>query len=153
MKQIKQWAFGASVAATVLFSFAVVLQPDLKTAARSVFYPEYRMVLSRVDGDLFGTGEKIKVLKIKSTDGLSIEIYRANEANTEDTLIQSIALGTNSDAYFAFNGESTNLALDDINRDSKPEILVPSVDKQLVAKMLILELDSNSQTYHLSQVN
>lgn len=153
MKQLKTWAFGGFVAATVVFSFAVVLHPELKSAARSVLYPEHRTVLSRVDGDLFGTGEKIKVLKIKSPEGLSIEIYRANESNTEDTLIQSIALGKNSDAYFAFNGESTNLALDDINRDSKPEILVPSVDPQLVAKMLILELDSNSQTYHLSQVN
>ena len=150
---LRQWSFSAVICLSIAFSFSLVLNRDLREFARGQLYPEFREVVSKVDGDLFGTGENIRVLKIKSNQGLFVEIYKEQQNGQRDELIQRIDLSGSRDAYFSFNGEATNLALDDVNRDSRPEILIPSMDSKLVAKMLILELDPQTQTYRLSQTN
>jgi hypothetical protein len=59
-------------------------------------------------------------------------------------LVDRVELLQHKDAHFSFGGGSTNLAVDDINGDGRSEVIVPSLDKQLVAHLAIFEFDSET---------
>ena len=66
-----------------------------------------------------------------------MEVYGRQKLNklAIPTLIASTKLPDKKDGYFTFNGDVTNLAVDDIDNDKKSEILATTFDNDLVAHL------------------
>lgn len=136
LARLAQFMYGGlAVAMSTLIVAAV--HPELRSSVRGALLPEYRKVLSTARGDLMGNGTIFTVAKIKTRDSLSLEVYELL-ADGGTRLTQRVILEDKRDGYFNFNGQATNLAIDDINQDGRPEILAPSFDQNLVGHLNIL---------------
>lgn len=120
------------------------LNDGARAAIRETLQPEYRKLLSTAFGDVLGNGTPIRVMKVKTREGLFVEIYRAN--NYE--LVQKISLDQKSDGYFTYRGNPTNLALVDIDGDDTPEILAPGYDQNLSAHLNVYRYDRETNLFH-----
>lgn len=110
--------------------------PSSRKQLRNYFQSDSHEILSTISGDVFGDGTPTKILKTRSQNGLFIEIYKT-PAGLAPQLFQKINLPEIKDGHLIVNGEAANLVLDDVNKDMKPEILVPSFDRQLKAHLHI----------------
>lgn len=117
--------------------FIVVLDSDLRSNVRSMIQPDYRVILAVAVADLDNSGTKYEILKVKTKEGLFLEVYGRQKLNklSIPTLVASTKLPDKKDGYFTFNGDVTNLAVDDIDNDKKTEILATTFDNDLVAHL------------------
>ena len=118
--------------------FVVALNTDLRSNVRSALIPNYRVILAVAQADLDGSGERRQVLKVKTHEGLFLEVYGVSNDKTSGThqeLLASTKLPDKKDGYFTLNGEVTNLAIDTIDDDKHPKILATSFDSDLVAHL------------------
>lgn len=113
--------------------FMVVLDPNIRSNMRSMIRPHYRVILAIAQADLDNSGQKFQILKIKTDEGLYLEVY--GQKNGFQQLVSSVKLPDKKDGYFTFNGQVTNLAIDDVNGDNRREILATSFDNDLVAHL------------------
>lgn len=120
--------------------FIAALHPDVRSSMHTALVKDYRIILSTARGDLLGTGSEMTVAKIRTRDGLFIEIYEAKDDGSQ-RLVERFELADKKDGYFNFNGQATNLAIDDVDGDGRPEILVPSFDQNLVGHLNIYRYD------------
>jgi len=118
-------------------SISAVVNPSLRELLQDYFQPDSRKILSFVIGDLLNNGKRVKVLKVRENRELFLEIYSLNESENSSSLLEKIPLFHNRDGFFTFNGESSNLALDDIDGDEIIEILAPSFDNNFAAYLNI----------------
>lgn len=114
-------------------TFVAVLNTEIKSSIRNYFIPPYRVILAVASADIDGTGKGNQVLKVKTDQGLFIEVY--GSAGKQQELLAMTKLPDKKDGYFTFAGKVTNLAIDDINGDGNPEILATSFDQDLVARL------------------
>ena len=133
-----------SVLAVVLA--VVVLLPSTRTYLRRLISTDTRSILSTVSGDVFGDGSAAKVLKVETGEGIYLEIYQM-ASELEPTLYQRIKLQDRSDGHFVINGESSNLILNDVDKDSKVEILAPSFDRNLKAHLNVFTFSSEQNRF------
>lgn len=136
----------------VLMAFAAImviaaLHPDVRSSVRGTFVRDFRNVVSTAKGNLAGDSRMFTVTKIKTRDTLSLEIYE-NLVSGQQKLVERIALADSRDGYFDFNGQATNLAIDDIDGDGQPEILVPTFDNNLVGRLNVYNFDASSKTFN-----
>lgn len=133
----KEKIFNISGAIFSLALIFIVLSPELRIQARSLIVPKDRIILAVAKSVLLEAGEELQVLKVKTDEGLFIEVYGQENKNNIVTqkLISSAQLPDKKDGYFTFNGQVTNLAIDDIDNDKTKEILVTSYDENLVAHL------------------
>lgn len=125
------------------------LHPDLRELVRVRFSPPpYRKVLATVSGDLLNSNKDFKVIKIRSHEGLFIEIYEEFKNNTRP-LFARIKLIDTRDGYFHFQGQATNLALDDIDGDRILEVIAPSFDDNFKAHLNIFKYNEITNGYEL----
>jgi len=131
-----------------VFAFMLVaaLHPDVHSAVRNSLVKDYRMVVSTAHGDLMGDGTILTVAKVRTRDSLFLEIYQT-KADGAERLLEKIELSDKRDGFFNFNGQATNLAIDDIDGDGKLEILVPSFDQNMVGHLNIYHYDSSIGTF------
>lgn len=130
------------LALTALIAFVVAIQPELRTRLRAQFEGPSRIVLSSVDGHL-RDGTAIKVVKIKTHNGLFLEIYNKSQSG-HFPLMGSIPLPDHKDGFFLYQGEATNLALEDVDGDQQLDIIAPSYDNNLVARLNVYSYDQRS---------
>ncbi len=143
LKYLLQSLLGAFALVGLLFA----LHPGLREWAQSQFKPApYRKVLAVASGDLLNLGKTFKVIKVRSHEGLFIEIYEEFRNNTRP-LLSRIKLPNNRDGYFHFQGEATNLALDDLDGDRVLEVMVPSFDNSLRAHLSIFKYNEMAHDY------
>jgi hypothetical protein len=98
--------------------------------------------------DLEGNGIKDQVVKVKTSEGLFIEVYAPRDHGQfglQQELIASAQLPDKKDGYFTFNGEVTNLAVDRVDRDNKPKILASSFDGDLVGHLNVYQLKTGEK--------
>jgi hypothetical protein len=62
-------------------------------------------------------------------------------------LVERIEITDARDAFFSFNGQATNLAIDDVNGDGRPEILVPTFDRNLVGRLNVFEYNNDTREF------
>jgi hypothetical protein len=136
---------GGLVAVAVLVT-AAALTPQFRQGLRDFFVPEHRTILAKISGDLTGQGMRVTVLKIQGRDNMSVEIYSEENPETS-TLMAKIALPEKRDAYFSLKGNATNLGLADIDGDGTLEILVPTFDEQMVARLNIFKFNAATRTF------
>lgn len=127
-----------------LAAFLASLDPKLSREIKNQFKPNEREILSSTSGPVMATDSEVTVVKVKTREGIFIEIYRNENGNF--ALIKRLEMGV-KDAYFNFNGQASNLALDDIDGDKTKEILVPMYDENLVAHLTVLKYDSSSKEF------
>lgn len=138
--------FVAILAVIALLVTTVAVVPKFREPVRDYFSPEHRVILAKVSGDLTGRGLKVSILKIKTRDSLALEIY--NEENPDDvTLMAKITLPERRDAYFQLRGNATNLGLSDVDGDSTLEILAPTFDEQMVARLNIYKYNAATKSF------
>lgn len=135
-------ANGARAGLILIFSAMLIaaLHPDLRASFRSSMLADFRTVVSTAHGDLLGDGHALTVAKVRTRDAMFIEIYQPLDDGGQK-LVERIELPDKKDGYFNFNGQATNLALDDVDGDGHLEILVPSFDQNLVGHLNIYRYD------------
>jgi hypothetical protein len=139
----------SSLVIVALLVTMVAITPSLRQQVRDFFTPEHRTILAKVNGDLTGDGLKVMVLKIRTRESLVLEIYRDEMEGM--SLMAKITLPEKRDAYFLLKGNATNLGLADVDSDGVLEILAPTFDDQMVARLNIYKY--NPQTHSFDRVN
>jgi hypothetical protein len=127
---------GFLVALTLAMAL-VVVHPIFRGAIRTYLNRPSRRVLSVAEGDLFGNGSSARVMKVRTEDGLFLEVYGQGETEGDKPLLTTIHLPDRNDGYFHFRGEASNLALDDVDNDHHIEIIAPTFDENSVAHLNI----------------
>lgn len=118
----------------------IALHPDLRLSVRGSLLKNQRTIVSTAHGDLTGDGSDMTVAKVKTRDGLFIEIYESRQDGSQ-RMVERIEIQDKRDGYFNFNGQATNLVIDDIDGDGRPEILVPSFDQSLIGHINVYRYD------------
>ncbi|MBN8539128.1 MAG: hypothetical protein J0L82_01985 [Deltaproteobacteria bacterium] len=152
------------LALLAIVGFVAVVHPDVRTSVRGSLRSDFRTVVSTAKGDLSGTGVMFTVAKIKTRDNIYLEIFETvieqtldgeSESASSDSeagsaaprLVERIEIPDARDAFFSFNGQATNLAIDDVNGDGRPEILVPTFDRNLVGRLNVFEYNNDTREF------
>jgi hypothetical protein len=124
----------------------VSLNRDWSRSIRDSLFHQQRTLISTAVGDLLGDGTPVEVAKVKTNDGLLLEVYAPGPQGSR-VLLDRINLDQQRDGYFTFNGQLVTLAVDDIDGDHRPEILAPSFDQQLTAHLNVFKYDPLSKSF------
>jgi hypothetical protein len=148
------------LALLAIVGFVAVVHPDVRTSVRGSLRSDFRTVVSTAKGDLSGTGVMFTVAKIKTRDNIYLEIFEtvieqtldgesttASSGSAAPRLVERIEITDARDAFFSFNGQATNLAIDDVNGDGRPEILVPTFDRNLVGRLNVFEYNNDTREF------
>lgn len=139
-------AFRALALIAMLISLIGSLHPDVRQFLKSYTNISYRKVLSTVTGVF--QQKPFKIVKIKNNEGLFIEVYQVL-SDQDWPLISKFQLPDNRDGYIMFQDQATNLALQDIDGDLVPEIIAPSYDKNLTARLNVYKYNEKHQDFQL----
>ncbi|MGE0631680.1 MAG: hypothetical protein AB7O96_04695 [Pseudobdellovibrionaceae bacterium] len=132
----------ATLAATL-----IAIIPSWRAAIRFWFHGDERKILSFADGDLKNDGKNLRVYKIKTNEGLFLEIYELTETGFSGFHVGTIKLPDLKDGYFNFMGKPTNLALSDVDSDSIIEIIAPSYDENLIARLNVYHFNKTTEKF------
>ncbi|WP_413583133.1 hypothetical protein [Bdellovibrio sp. HCB288] len=135
---------GLAIVAMVVTTIAVI--PNLRNSVKELFSSDSRTVIAKVTGNLTPQGPQITVLKIHSKNTLELEVYNLTGADGL-TLMAKLPLAENRDGYFTLKGNSTNLALTDVDGDGSLEIVAPTFDDQMVPRLNIFKFNSATQGF------
>ncbi|MCC6276871.1 MAG: hypothetical protein IT289_03020 [Oligoflexia bacterium] len=141
---------GAHIAAILFLSvlFVSVLNPNIREAIRTQFTPKHhRTILAVATAPLDKSTKTLQILKVKTEVGLFIEVY------DNQKLLSSAQLPDHRDGFFTFNGQVTNLAIDDVDNDKTNEILTTSFDQDLVAHLNIYRYNQGQKELELVRLN
>lgn len=130
-----------------VLGFVAVVHPDVRASVRGTLRADYRTVLSTAKGDLNGSGSLYTVAKVKTRDNIYLEVFE-NIVDQAPRLVERIELSDARDAFFNFNGQATNLAIDDIDGDGRYEILAPTFDRNLVGRLNVFQYNSDTNDFH-----
>jgi hypothetical protein len=133
-----------AVLAMILLTVAIV--PSFRNSVKEIFSSSERIILAKVSGNITADGPHVTVLKIRSKDTLTLEVY-SDDPGHENTLIAKIPLFETKDAYFVVNGNATNLALTDVDDDELMEIVAPTYNEQMVPRLNIFKFNRASKTF------
>ena len=125
---------------SILFSF-ILLNPQVKEKTMSLFLDSGRSVLSQMDYEF--EQSRYKVLKIMTLKGLRVEMYRYTDDGL--MLVDAQDLTDKKDAYYKFGEKKHNLFLQDVNGDGSSEIILPSIDKNMKARLNVFIFNSESE--------
>jgi archaellum component FlaF (FlaF/FlaG flagellin family) len=126
------------VSALVLIFIVFVASTDLRTSLQAKLNKPFRRVLAVASAQFSGT--PMKVVKVQSQEGISLEVYQASDPS-RTPLVDQILLPDRFDAYFKFRGEALNLAVDDTNGDSHLEIIAPTFDEARRSRLHIFQFN------------
>lgn len=144
--RIFNWVMnGGRILLTMLFLVMLIaaLHPDLRASVRGSLLHDYRLVVSTAHGDLLGEGIELTIAKVRTREALFVEIYEPRGDGVQ-RLRERIELQDKRDGFFNFNGQPTNLAIDDIDGDGRLEILAPSFDQNLIGHINVYRYDKAS---------
>jgi hypothetical protein len=142
----KEKIFFTSLSVICLTLALVNFVPSWRNHIRELFISETPVVLSTIEKDFFEDGRIIVFAKIKSTQGLFVEVYEKVTEGFPKT-ITKIKLPDSIDGFFHFRGQATNLALDDIDGDGVAEILAPSFDPNHIAHLNVYTYNKATEQF------
>lgn len=137
----------AGLALLMMILTTVAVVPSLRAKAKALLQNENRSVLAKVSGKVNSDSPHFTILKISSPDGLSLEIYTLEEGTGKMTLSSKIRLDEKRDAFFSFQGNATNLAFTDVDNDGNLEIVAPTYDDQMVARLNIFKYNASTKNF------
>jgi hypothetical protein len=136
----------AVLAVVAMTLVAVAVVPDLRAKAKEMFMSSGRNVIAKVSGKVGPEGPMITVLKIKNQNNLSLEVYSHDEEGSL-TLLTKIPLFEARDGHFLLQGNATNLALTDVDKDGTLEIVAPTYDEQMVPRLNIFRYNPQTKFF------
>lgn len=129
---------GVSVVASV---------PSWRDSVRARFQGPYRQVLAKARGDLTGRGLVVSVVKLKTQDGIQVEIYERGLDTDSETLLARLKFDERRDGHFNIRGQATNLALMDLDGDGLLEVIVPVYDENLIPRLHVFRFDPHGKVF------
>jgi len=142
----KEIALMAALALVAMALVTVAVVPGLRTKIKEAVMMGDREVIAKVNGSITAQGPHITVLKIRSKNALSLEVYTQEEGGNL-TLMTKLPLFETRDGYFLLQGNATNLALTDVNKDGNLEIVAPTYDDQMVPRLNIFRYNPDSKSF------
>jgi hypothetical protein len=133
------------LSALVITLTIIAVIPNFREKLKSLLVPNSRKVLATIRGDLRNDGTLVSVIKVKTTDSLSLEFYEVTDVSMQ--MIQKEELPDQNEGYFTFMGDATNLALSNIDEDPLLEILVPTFDENLVAHLTVYKYNTEVRRF------
>lgn len=123
----------------------VAVVPSLRGKVKDAFLSSERKIVAKVDGTLGPEGPKVVVLKIQSRNSLSLEVYDAAAEGL--TLMARLPLYEVRDGFVLVQGNATNLALTDVDKDGTFEIVAPTYDEQMVPRLNIFRYNPHTKSF------
>ena len=135
---------------SLFFSILVSTSKEVQSSIRKIFSIDgSRQVLSSIESDVLHNQGPAKIIKVKEKGRLALEIYLQSEQNPYDwQMIKKFDLGEVKDSFFNSTGSTANLILNDVDGDRQPEIVVPTSDDSLVARLNVFKYDSTSNEFY-----
>lgn len=133
-----------ALVAMTLVAIAVI--PSLRLKVKEALLGSGRDVVAKVSGTLTAQGPVVTVLKIRSKNSLGLEVY-AQDENEGLVLLAKLPLFEARDGYFMLQGNATNLALTDVDKDGNPEVVAPTYDEQMVPRLNIFKFNPEAKTF------
>lgn len=122
------------LAFAVMAVSAAAVIPQSRQWIKNLVRPAERTILAKATGFVTVKGPEITVLKIRDQDSISVEVYSAGNSGALQ-LLQRIPLPESRDGYFNLMGNATNLALADTTHRGILDLLVPTFDEQMTARL------------------
>lgn len=141
MEKFKFVTFRLATVSIFALSFVIVFHPDVRSSIRAALVKEQRTALSVITLNNEAGMPAFKIIKVKTPHGIILEAYRATGMGGASDLTDEVNLPQHKDAYFNLRGQQTNLAMDDLDGDHKPEILVPTFSPQLMSRLNIYKFN------------
>ena len=129
-----------------IFSLVICLNKNIRTQVLSYLKHDKRTLLSTVTGDLMNNGTAVKVLKLKTSSGIFLEFLGSMDSGSRP-LLEQISLGDPFDAYFDLAGEATRLAIVDLNGDGKYELIAPTFDENMTARLNAYRFNESNNSF------
>lgn len=137
------------VLAVLLLTASIITSvPEWRQKVRSWVQSPYRQVLAKARGDLTGQGDVVSVIKLKTQDGIAIEIFAHDLENDHEKLLSRIQFDERRDGHFNIKGQATNLAIMDIDGDGIQEIIVPVFDENLIPRLHVFKFDPLGKVFN-----
>lgn len=133
--------------AFVILGFAVLLTsltaaiPSWRAAVRGYVQTPFREVLAKTRGDLTGKGFIVSVIKLRTQEGISVEIFERVNEGEQERFLARLKFEERRDGHFSIRGQATNLALMDVDHDGLLEVIVPVYDENLIPRLHVFKFD------------
>ncbi len=131
----------------LLLLIAANLIPSVKEKIFSLLVENERLVLNVAEADITGNNDWISVVKVKTVDSLSLEIYDLDRKTQNTTFKYRVILPDKKDGYFNYHGNAANLAFEDLDGDRVQEIIAPTFDNNLIPRLNIYKYDPSLQVF------
>lgn len=136
----------ATLAVVAMTLVTVAVLPPLRSKVKEAFSSDGREVLAKISGKIGPNGPHITVLKIKSGSVLSLEVYSQDDDGNL-TLMTKLPLFEARDGHFLLQGNATNLALTDVDKNGTLEIVAPTYDEQMIPRLNIFRYNPDSKAF------
>jgi hypothetical protein len=129
-----------------LFTVAAVI-PSIRFRVKEYLSFNGRDIIAKTTGYITPEGPFVSVFKIREEGSLVLEVYTTPDEDGNPRLLQKIILDETRDGYFNFQGNATNLALSDTDQDGAMDILSPTYDEQMTARLNVFRFNRATQNF------
>lgn len=126
---------------------SVALFPRWRDKVRAWVQQPYREVLAKAYGDVSGQGDFMNVIKLKTADGIILEVFENEKESNIEKLVARLSLDEKRDAFMSFSGDATNLGLIDFDGDGTLEIMAPAYDENFVPRLNVFKFDKANRSF------
>lgn len=141
MQRFTPWGLTLiSILAFVVAALTVAaLIPSSRRTIRQWMLMHNREILAKTSGYVTPEGPFVSVFKIREGGQLLLEVYTMPDENGNPQLLQKLPLNETRDGYFNFMGNATNLAISDTDNDGAMDLLAPTFDDQMTARLNVFK--------------
>lgn len=136
-----------SLLVLLILTLLVALVPPWRERAQNLLWPRERLILAKSQGQVNPEGIFVTVIKIKTKQGLFIEIYKSQNINQSMDFWMQFPLEGTQDSFFNYHNQASNLVLTDVDNDGFLDIIAPTYDEQQQARMNIFRYDNTLSTF------
>ncbi|MDE0151562.1 MAG: hypothetical protein OXK80_03555 [Bdellovibrionales bacterium] len=144
---LKKWLFTLLILAFLQVISWNLLFSYKREQIYSFWNPSQDRLLSTVVGDISGEGHYFKVLKFRTSKGVRMEFLRYRPNGIKE-LVREVNLPGPYNGFFAYRGHSVQLAMGDINGDGLMEVMAPTFDENLKARLNVYYYHTDHQNFH-----
>lgn len=126
---------------------ALTLIPQFREMMRTFLINNSRVILAKADADLTGQGFKVSIIKVKTSDSLSLEVFQAGADGDKLQFVRRLVLPESRDAFFNFRGNAVNMVVTDVDGDGSLEIVAPTFDENLIPRLNVYKYDPEAKDF------
>ena len=142
----KWMLIGSQLIVTQIISWMILLSPA-RYKIQSYLFPDKDELLSVIVGDVTGKGDYVKVLKFKTKNSIRVEFLEQNSRGAKK-LITEKNIHHPYNGFFEYRGDSTQLAMGDVDGDGVMEVMAPSFDENLTAHLNVYYYDPDERLFY-----